>query len=342
MDEEKRSERGERRQEWFGRQPELARRPSMKRRKEGHDYTGRCVYLFTMCVAGRRALFGTLRDADKGHELPWVEPSALGLRVIDEWSEIAVEQPLIENVAFQLMPDPVHGILFVKGRLPRHVGHYVSRFKAKSTAAMRDMSGYSETQSRSLPLWEPGYNDRILSGKGQLRDWANYLRDNPRRLWVKRHHPEWFTVRNNITIGSIPVAVMGNRFLLEHPHKVVVQCSRRLDMHEIETACHHFLSLARGGAVLVSACISPGEKAVMRRAFEAGFPQIVLLENGFAPLAKPAGRQFDACAQGRILLVAPWAHHNERLVITREQCLALNRLAGEVAEYETSSRTTPT
>lgn len=342
MGEEKWRARRERRLEWFEQHPEQARRLSMKRRKEGHDYTQRCVYLFTMCTEGRRALFGTLRDADGEHELPWVEPSALGLRVIDEWSEIAVEQPLISSVAFELMPDHVHGILFVKDRLPRHVGHYVSRFKAKSTAALRSMSEYSETQSRTLPLWEPGYNDRILMGKGQLRDWAHYLRDNPRRLWVKRRHPEWFTARHDITIGATPVAVMGNRFLLEHPCKAVVQCSRRMNNEEIEEACRHFLSLAQGGAVLVSACISPGEKMVMRRAFEAGFPQIVLLENGFAPKQKPSGRQFDACAEGRLLLVAPWEHHNERRVIMREQCLALNRLAEEVAEYETASRTTPT
>ena len=223
MDKEKWEERRERRLDWIERHPEQAVKPSMKRRKEGHDYTQRCVYLFTLCIEGRRALFGTLRDTDREHEFPWVEPSALGLRVIAEWSEIAVEQPLIESVAFQLMPDHVHGILFVKAPLPRHVGHYVSRFKAKCTVAMRNMSVYSETQSRTLSLWEPGYNDRILSGKGQLRDWVNYLRDNPRRLWVKRHHPEWFTARHDITVGTTPVAVMGNQFLLEHPHKVVVR-----------------------------------------------------------------------------------------------------------------------
>lgn len=82
--------------------------------------------------------------------------------------------------------------------------------------------------------------------------------------------------------------------------------------------------------MLVSPCISPGEKEVMRRAFLAGVPQIVLLENGFAPMQKPSGRRFDACSEGRLLLVAPWEHHNEQRAITREQCLALNRLADEI------------
>lgn len=327
------SERESKRLEWFNRHAELAKRPSMKRRKDEHDYTARCIYLFTMCTSSRRPLFGTLQDADTCHATPWVLPSKLGLKVVEQWQDIAVEQPLIKSVAFQLMPDHVHGILFATATLPRHIGHHVSRFKARCTAIMRGMSEYSETTSRTPTLWEPGYNDRILAGKGQLRDWANYILDNPRRLWTKRRHREWFTACRGITIGTTPVTIMGNQALLSHPYKVAVQCSRRLNAQEIEAACQRFLSLAQGGAVLVSPCISPGEKEVMRRAFLAGVPQIVLLENGFAPMQKPSGRRFDACSEGRLLLVAPWEHHNEQRAITREQCLALNRLADEITTH---------
>lgn len=328
---------------WYEQNPELVASPSMKRRKDEHDYTSRCIYLLTICTVGRHALFGTLQQADANHATPWVQPSTLGMSVIDQWSAIGIEQPQIKSLAFQLMPDHVHGILFVTERLPRHLGHYVSRFKSKCTQAMHNMSVYSETQSRTETLWEEGYNDRILTGKGQLKDWVNYLHDNPRRLWVKRNHPEWFTAHHGITIGSTTTTVMGNQFLLDYPYKVAVQCSRHMSDADIEAACSRFISMARDGAVLVSPCISPGEKEVMRRAFEAGLPQIILLENGFAPLQKPSGRQFDACAEGRVLLVAPWPHHNDKRTITREQCLALNRLAKDIAQsYETASRTTPT
>lgn len=57
----------------------------------------------------------------------------------------------------------------------------------------------------------------------------------------------------------------------------------------------------------------------------------MLLENGFSPLWKPGGGQFDACADGRLLLVAPWPHHNEYKKITRGQCQQLNDLAREIA-----------
>ena len=50
------------------------------------------------------------------------------------------------------------------------------------------------------------------------------------------------------------------------------------------------------------------------------------------PMWKPGGSQFDACAEGRLLLIAPWPHHNERLTITRAQCNVLNAIAREIAD----------
>ena len=75
----------------------------------------------------------------------------------------------------------------------------------------------------------------------------------------------------------------------------------------------------------------------MGRAFEAGYPIIILIENGFAPMQKPSGRQFDACAQGRLLIIAPWPHHNDNRRITREQCNALNALARRINDNDWQS-----
>ncbi|MBR5639454.1 MAG: transposase [Muribaculaceae bacterium] len=319
----------------MARHNELEVVPSMKRRKEDHDYNARCVYLITLCVNGRKPLFGTLRDADAEHPYPWVEPSELGMKVIENRSNIMIENPEVKTLGFQLMPEHVHGIIFVSEQLSRHLGHVIARFKAKCTASFRSQLECSEAESQKIALWEQGHNDRILYGKGQLETWVNYLRDNPRRSWVKRHHKELFNVRHGITVGANQVSVMGNHFLLDYPFKVAVKCSRSMTDKEIEETCDQFLSKAKDGAVLVSPCISRGEKVVMRRVFDAGFPLIILLENGFAPKQKPSGRQFDACAEGRLLLVAPWEHHNQRRAITREQCMALNRIAEDIVLYET-------
>ena len=111
-----------------------------------------------------------------------------------------------------------------------------------------------------------------------------------------------------------------------------VQCSQRLTDEEIQSKVDDFLKAASQGAVLVSPSISPGEKAVMRAAFDRGFPLILLQENGFTDLAKPGGKRMEACAEGRLLILSPWQHHNERIVIRRSQCLSLNDMARQICE----------
>ena len=101
---------------------------------------------------------------------------------------------------------------------------------------------------------------------------------------------------------------------------------------EIQSEVAKYLTAARQGAVLVSPSISPGEKTIMRAAFEEGFPLIYLQENGFSNLAKPGGARMEACAEGRLLILAPWEHHNEKIAIRRGQCLELNEIARRICE----------
>ena len=296
-------------------------KPSMKRRRVGHDYQGRCIYMITLVVKERRPLLGTLKG-DGEREPAVVEPTPLGQAVIRSLVNIPRFYPEIAIWTFQLMPDHLHFIVFVKERIPVHLGKVINGFKMGCNHVYKEL-----VKSELSGLWEEGYNDVILGQEGQLQRMKAYILDNPRRLAIKRSHPDLFKVQRNIQVGDYTFAALGNVFLLDAPCLLQVQCTRKLTKLEITTTVQQFLSHAQNGAVLVSPSISPGEKAVMKAAFEHGFPVIVLQENGFAPLAKPGGRRFDACAQGRMLMIAPWEHHNDRRVIKRSQCLDLNEMA---------------
>jgi len=130
----------------------------------------------------------------------------------------------------------------------------------------------------------------------------------------------------------ISSCALGNRFLLERPLKIQVQCSRSISEEELKMKTNECLRAARQGAVLVSPAISKGEKAIMRAAFEKGLPLVYLQENGFTDLAKPNGMRMDACARGQLLILAPWEHHNEKITIKRGQCLELNEMAKAICE----------
>lgn len=309
----------EKQRRWLESHPDLGRHQSMKRRHDRHDYQSPCIYMITLIIKGRRPLLGTVSDPDDDTPQPWFSPSPLGNRIAQCWREIPQFYPQVRLLALQLMPDHLHGIIHVTDRLPRHLGHVINGFKAGCNRVARELS--------IIPLWEEGYNDRILQGQGQLNAIFRYIDDNPRRLWTKRNNPEFFKKQQDITIGEHNVTVMGNRFLLDSPNKVVVKCSRKMTGQEIEHAMTCYLMMAQRGAVLVSPRISPGEKAVMDMVQAAGFPFIQLLENGFSPMWKPGGAMFDTCASGQVLLVAPWPYHSDRRTITRDQCNHLNHLA---------------
>lgn len=331
--------------------------PSMTRRRDGHDYEARQMYLITITVEGRRPLLGRVvgnpEAAEGAPDAPHTELSPLGKAVEQQWMAISHYHPEVKVLALQMMPDHLHSILFVKERMPQHLGHIIKGFKASTNKEYRRLiapapssavpvvsSAATPSQRTGRPkpdrkhglLWSIGYTDGILGRKGQLNNWLAYLRDNPRRLLMKRLHPEFFRVQRNVQVGSYEFSAIGNRYLLSHPVRLQVQCSRRLTQEEIALQMNHYLGLAKRGAVLVSPSISPGEKTIMRAAFDAGYPLILLQENGFTELAKPGGARFDACAEGRLLILAPWKHHNQRLTINRSQCLSLNDMARAICE----------
>ena len=180
-------------------------------------------------------------------------------------------------------------------------------------------------------LFEKGYNDKILLRPGQLDNWKRYLDDNPRRLAIKRQCPDYFTIMQHITIGEWSCQMVGNRFLLTVPDRAAVIVHRADSDQEFAQKKARWLALGEMGGVLVSAAIAAREKEVMREAMDRGYRLILLRENGFPPLYKPAGESFMACSEGRLLQISPWEYHMQRKTISREQCLILNRLAEEIA-----------
>ena len=306
-------------------------KPSMKRRRIGHDYKSRCIYMITLVVKEHQPLLGHI-VGDGLSQSATMHLSALGAAVQQALLKIPQFYNQVKILTHQVMPDHLHFIIFVNEPIPVHLGVIINGFRVACNREFRNMKQQGAIASGHNALWEDDYNDHILDRKGQLENFNNYIHDNPRRFALKRSNPDLFRVRRNVDVAGFTFAAQGNIFLLDAPELLQVQCSRNMSDEQIEEACQSFLSRARDGAVPVSPSISKGEKTIMRAVFENGFPVIVLRENGFAPLAKPGGRFFDACAQGRLLLLSPWKHHNERLTITRDKCHALNDMAKSICE----------
>ena len=364
------------------------KQPSMKRRDDYNDYRGRRMYMITMEVDGRRPLFGYLAgdpDAPDGTpEAPHIVLSPLGKAVRDEWFGIPRYYPQIEVVDLEMMPDHLHGILFVHETLPVHLSQVLIGFKTGCNRKLKALSTPAAAERQPTPnatsaqaaapsqqgaaasvqaaapsqqgaaasvqaaapsqqgaaaptrLFASGYNDLLLKTYDEFQFWKKYLRDNPRRLLLKRAKPEFLRPFFNLRLGSFVYNGVGNRALLSAPLRQPVRVSRRCTEQDIKAEVARYMALACQGAVLVSPAISPGEKRVMRAAFDAGLPTVVIMQNGFTPLSKPKGEQFYACSEGRLLMLSAWDHHNEKQPLTAHQCQRMNLMALELCQLQPS------
>ena len=293
----------------------------------------------------------------------YVELMELGKTIRDEEiRKISAIYNMVEVWKLCIMPDHIHMIVRVKEDMPKgkHLGSIVAGFKGGCSRAWwrqkpcADAQGVvenaeaqgvvaattpaasaagKEADNKRPSLFEGGYNDQILLEDGQLENWTHYLDDNPRRLAIKRLHPDYFTTMHHIDIDEWHCQTVGNRFLLDIPQKAAVIVHNAYTDNEYADYKQRWLAYGEAGGILVSAAIATREKEVMREAMNRGYRIILVRENGFPPLYKPSGEAFDACSDGRLLQVSPWEYHMQRCTISREQCLKLNRLVEDIVKY---------
>lgn len=364
------------------------------------DYKGRAIYHITLATEDRQPIFGTLTG--NSEEEAFIAYSSLGNYVDRTFRNLPEfyrgKGVKIRILAVRVMPDHLHGIIHVMEPMPKSIGEVVRSFKSACTSwfkreifsknAGEDFSkNAEEVQNRgeSMPvqekrllqfcrifaargsIWEympAGYHERILHCEGQLDRMIRYVKDNPRRLWLKHHNPNLFMLRNDLCwrfedergfLHAWRFRAMGNIFLLDFPQKQHIQCSRSITNEQLEMQCQMWMNNALQRVVSITSAISEGEKMSTKRLREAGMPLIVMLKDGFPPEGspyeryyKPGGVYFDACAAGRLLLVEPYpevlddpmvaeAVHRKSPAAKRESMryhfLALNKI-GEVMSFD--------
>ena len=191
--------------------------------------------------------------------------------------------------------------------------------------------GEAPSQITLFPLWEKGYHDRLLQHEGQLQNMIDYVRDNPRRLMLRRQHRDLFVVQRQVRFGRWSFSSIGQVRLLDAP-LVAVHVRRYFNEQQRRDYMNGCILAARQGAVLVSPFISEHEKRVRDEAFREGLFCIQLCAEPFSDYHKPPGELATPCSDGHLLLLTLAAGDNapERR-ITRNECTSLNAVAESMA-----------
>ena len=180
---------------------------------------------------------------------------------------------------------------------------------------------------------------RPMTRRSQLPTTLRYIDMNPQRLATKRLRPGFFRVQTSIAIGPRSYDGVGNAALLMagryapvHVRSHWVNLAQHGNTQPLRDYMNACVLQARQGVVLVSPFISPQEKQVQQVLLRERHPFISLADNGFRDYYKPADTLFDACAEGRLLILSPWPYDAGKRHISRTDCVTLNHLAEEICD----------
>ena len=210
---------------------------------------------------------------------------------------------------FAIMPDHIH--LLIKLRkvadavsLPKIVWQLRRHLERAYFAAVGAAAG-NTLSAGGLHIFEREWHDWIVKKDGQLAAFTRYIRDNPRRAWLRASHWENFRRVGEIEFIGRKWFGYGNAALLNLPVVEPFRCSRKwaVDGPEWREAVARAGRIGPGCAG-IGTFMSPCEKACGNAIAKAGGRLIVLSPEGFGERWHPGPRHEPFCADGRMLFLS--------------------------------------
>ncbi len=324
----------------------------------GTAWKGAGIYHVTLTIPSREPLLGELVIPDNDPKQARVERTELGEKLVKEIYAIGGIHKQVRILQFCLMPDHLHLILHLRQDSGVSIRAIIRGFwqGAKRLGREYTLSIDPELNSgttnkvdatilhRAFPIFTEQPFIRPLSRKGQLQTMYDYIRMNPQRLATKKLMPGFFRVQEGIEIAGRRYSGVGNVALLQVEKYAPVHVRRTMideAMHGDNTRLRNYMNgcvlAARQGAVMVSPFISDKEKKVMVVLLAEEHPIIYIADNGFRDYYKPSDGLFDSVAAGRVLMLSPWEYDPSKRHVTREECVAMNRMAEEICSSSFAS-----
>ncbi len=177
-----------------------------------YDYGQPGAYFVTICVQGRDCLFGEIVDGK-------MQLNEVGRTVVKSWDEIPQHFTNVKLDEFVVMPNHVHGILFItnvgathaspnqkqaidvsrarhasplrhnltqrsKGPKRHSLGTIVGAFKSAVTKRINERRGMP-----GVRLWQRNYYEHVIGDDADLQHLREYVVNNPLKWELDQLHP---------------------------------------------------------------------------------------------------------------------------------------------------------
>lgn len=180
------------------------------RRLSQWDYSSDAAYFITICTLSRDHFLGELMQ-DKSKREIWI-PRPAGLIATRCWKEILLHYPFIDTDEFVVMPNHIHGILFlnhskkehefIKTRLnlsfkaisQQEQGFNKNKFGAQVKNLQSVLGGFKSAVTKKSRIYQPDfrwqsrYHDRLIRNEDELNRIRFYIRENRKNWFFRNEH----------------------------------------------------------------------------------------------------------------------------------------------------------
>ncbi len=164
-----------------------------------YDYSAPGAYFVTICCRNRESIFGEIQDGR-------VILGPIGHVAQASWRVIARHYPFVRTDAFVVMPNHVHGILWILPQstegadsvgaydhTPLQGGSFVSPSRNLG-AIVRGykgaVTGWARRHTSVFEVWQRNYHDRIVRNECELLLLREYIVRNPENWIIDPDHPD--------------------------------------------------------------------------------------------------------------------------------------------------------
>jgi putative transposase len=148
-------------------------------RLQGFDYSQAGAYFVTICSYDRKCIFGNITNCH-------LQLTEIGSLVIACWKGLAHQYPFISHDTWVLMPNHLHGILWLNNDYSKvkSLGKVVAAFKAMSTSQTRQFVDHK------MKLWQRDFFEHIIRDQNDLFRLRQYISDNPTQWTIDVENPD--------------------------------------------------------------------------------------------------------------------------------------------------------
>jgi len=144
------------------------------------DYSQAGAYCVTICSRNKKCIFGDIVEAE-------MRLNKLGVLVIACWNELASTYPVVELDYWVLMPNHLHGIVWLQEEnfYRKSLSGVIGAFKSISTSRANNVFNRRES------LWQRGFFEHIIRDENDLFRIRQYISDNPTQWVVDSENPDF-------------------------------------------------------------------------------------------------------------------------------------------------------